>query len=77
MKKRSDSEPVYNGKYLKTEIKFYEGLINTNFHGGKVPQEGYQWICLSIILIDSIFSTIEKTQVIKTKAFKQPKVLSN
>ena len=52
MKRGFDSEPVYNGKYVKTEIKYYEGLINTNFHGGKVPQEGYQCICLSIILID-------------------------
>ena len=45
-----DSEPVYNGKYLKTKIKSYEGKINTSFHGDKIPKEGSQCIYLSIIL---------------------------
>ena len=52
-----DSEPVYNGKYLKTKIKSYEGKINTNFHTDKIPKEGPQCICLSIILIRSVFRT--------------------
>ena len=39
-KKIFDSEPVYNEKYLKTKIKYYEGKINTNFHNGKIPNEG-------------------------------------
>ena len=29
MKKGFGSEPVYNEKYLKTEMKFFEGRINT------------------------------------------------
>ena len=29
-------------KYLKTKIKSYEGDINTNFHGDKIPKEGSQ-----------------------------------
>ena len=60
LKRGFDSEPAYNGKHVKTEIEYYEGLINTNFHGGKVPQEGYQCICLSVILIDSVFATGKK-----------------
>ena len=52
-----DSEPVYNEKHLKTEIKFYEGKINTNFYGDNVPKKGCQCIFLSIILIDSVFGT--------------------
>ena len=56
-KKEFDSEPVYNEKYLKTIIKSYNGKINTNFHNNKIPKEGYQFICLSVILIDSIFRT--------------------
>ena len=45
-------------KHLKTKIKFYEGKINTNFHEDKVPKEGSRYICLSVILIDSVFRTI-------------------
>ena len=31
--------------------------INTNFHNNKIPKEGFQFICLSVILIDSLFRT--------------------
>ena len=36
-----NSEPVYgdNDKYMKTKIKIYDGNINTNFQGKKVPKE--------------------------------------
>ena len=34
-----DSELVYNEKYIKTKLKFYEGKINTTVHGDKVPKE--------------------------------------
>ena len=54
MKKGFDSEPIYNEKYIKTKIKFYEGKINTNFHGDKVIKEGSQCICLLAILIHSV-----------------------
>ena len=57
IKKGLDSEPVYNEKYLKTGIPFYEGKINTNFHGNKVPEESSQCICLSVILVHSVFRT--------------------
>ena len=48
---------VYNGKYLKAKIKSYNGKINANFHDNKIPKEGSQFICLSVILIDSVFRT--------------------
>ena len=57
IKKEFDSEPVFNEKYLKAKIKAYNGKINTNFHNNKMPKEGSQFICLSVILIDSIFRT--------------------
>ena len=50
-----DREPVYNEKYLKAKIKSYIGKVNTNFHNNKIPEEGFQFICLSVILIDSVF----------------------
>ena len=57
IKNEFDSEPVYNKKYLKTDIKSYYGKINTNFYYNKISKEGSQYICLSVILIDSVFKT--------------------
>ena len=52
MKKEFDSKPVNNEKYLKTKIKSYNGKINTKFYNNKIPKEGSQGNCLSVILID-------------------------
>ena len=55
--KEFDSDPVYNKKYLKAKIKSYNGKLNTTFHNNKIPKEGSQCICLSVMLIDSVFRT--------------------
>ena len=55
IKKEFDSKPVYNEKYIKTKIKSYNGKINTNFHNNKLPKEHSQCVCLSVILIDSVY----------------------
>ena len=55
LKKEFDSKPINNEKYLKTKIKSYNGKINTSFHNNKIPKEGPQFICLSVMLLDSIF----------------------
>ena len=55
IKKQFDSKPVYNDKYIKTKIKSYNGKINTNFHNNNIPKEGSQCICLSLILIESVY----------------------
>ena len=34
------------------------GKINTNFHNSKISKEGTQCICLSVILIDSVFREV-------------------
>ena len=31
LKKGFDSEPLYNDKYIKTKIKFYNNRVYTNF----------------------------------------------
>ena len=54
-KKGFDCKPVYNEKYLKTEIKSYEGKISTKFHDDGIPKESSHCICLSVIMIDSVF----------------------
>ena len=63
IKKGFDSEPVYNDKYLRTKIKFYEGETSTNFHGHKIPKEGTQYICLSVTL--TLFLEQVKTIILK------------
>ena len=55
LKKEFAKEPVYNEKCLKAKIKSYNWKIKTNFYNNKIPKEGSQFICLSIILIDSVF----------------------
>ena len=57
LKKEFDSEPVYSEKCLKAIVKSYNRKIDTNFHNNKIPKEGSQFICLSVILIDSVFRT--------------------
>ena len=55
IKETFDSEPAYNEKYVKTKIKSDNEKIYTNFHNNKIPTEGSQCICLSVILIDSFY----------------------
>ena len=38
-------------------MKSYNGKINTNFHNNEIPKEDSQRICLSVILINSVFRT--------------------
>ena len=54
IKKKFDSEPVYNEKHLKAKIKSCKGKVNINFHNNKIPKEDSEFTCLSVILIDSI-----------------------
>ena len=42
-------------KISKLKKKPYEGKIKFHFHGDRIPKEGSHHICLSIILIDSVF----------------------
>ena len=78
LKKEFDSEPVYNKKYLKAKIKPYNEKINTNFHNNKIPKEDSKFICLSVILIGSVFRAsknyypkmlLEECMLLKKKRF--------
>ena len=55
IKKGFDSVPVYNDKYLKTKIESSEEKINTKLHNNRMSKEGFQCICQSVALIDSVF----------------------
>ena len=50
--KEFNRKPAKNEKYLK--LKSYNGKINTNFPHRKIPKKGSQYICLLVILIDSV-----------------------
>ena len=57
IKNEFDSEPVYNEKYLKAKTKSYNGRIHAKFYNNKITKEGFQFICLSVILMYSVFRT--------------------
>ena len=46
-KKKLETEPVCNEKYLKTEMKFDNGKLNTNFQANEISREWSQCICLA------------------------------
>ena len=66
IKKKCHSKPVYNEKYLKAKTDSYNTKLNTNFHNNKIAKEGSQFICLSVILIDSF---LEQVKIIILKCF--------
>ena len=55
--KEFDSNPVYNEKYIKAKTKFYNKKTNTNFRGNQIeiPNESLECVCLSVILLDSVY----------------------
>ena len=57
MKRWSGSETVYNEKYFESKIRFYDRKINTNFHDHGAPKDNFHCVCLSMVLIDSVFKT--------------------
>ena len=56
-KKKFDSEPVYNEKYLKAKIKPYKEKSTQIFIIIKYQKKIEDLIRLSVILIDSVFRT--------------------
>ena len=46
---RFHSQPIYDGKYVKTKIKTFSGMINTVFSDSEIPKERNHYICISAI----------------------------
>ena len=55
------SMPVYDEKYIKTKIKEFNGVVNTNFWGDKLPKEGMHYTCMACISIDSVMKMEKRT----------------
>ena len=45
-------------------MKFYEGKFITNFYHDKMPKKVSHYICLSVVLIGSVFQIV-KTIILK------------
>ena len=62
MKIKFNSEPVYgdNDKFKKWKRKIYDGNINTNFQGKKVPKGNASYKFLSLLMLDSIVKVKKK-----------------
>ena len=45
---------VYYEKYIKVKVKEFNGLVNTKFLSGKIPNEGVHHTCTACISIDLI-----------------------
>ena len=48
------SEPIYDDKYIKTNVKTFSCMINTLFSGNEIPKEKIHYVCIAAICIDSV-----------------------
>ena len=57
-----NSEPVYgdDDKCIKTRIKMYGSIVNTNIQGKKLPEENASYKCLLLIMLDSVIRVNKK-----------------
>ena len=58
------SYPAYDEKYIKAKVKEFNGVVNTDILGNKVPKEGMHHTCIVCIIIDSVMN-------IDTKSYPQ------
>ena len=55
------SEPIYEKKYLKPNVREFDGVIKTNFLGNDMPKENMHYICIACITIDSVMKIDKKS----------------
>ena len=70
---------VYDEKYIKAKVHEFNGVINTNFCGYKIPREGVHHTCIASISIDSVTKIDKKNYQVypeeckyKIKKIKMP-----
>ena len=51
--------PVYYEKYIKANVKEFNGVVNKNFQDHEVPKEDVHYTCIACTSIDSVMK-IEK-----------------
>ena len=50
---RIHSQPIYDDKYIKANVKTFSSMINTLFSGNEIPKERNHYICITGVFIDS------------------------
>ena len=57
---RIHSQPIFDGKYIKTKVKTFSSMINTLFSDNKIPKERNRYICIAVICMDSVLKVDKK-----------------
>ena len=57
---RFHSQPVYDEKYIKTEVKRFSGMINKIVSDNEIPKERNHYICIAAICFDSLLKVGKK-----------------
>ena len=52
--------PVYNEKYMKANVREFDGVMTTNFLRDEVPKENEHYACFACITIDSVMRMEKK-----------------
>ena len=52
--------PVYNEKYIKANVREFDGVMTTNFLREEVPKENEHYACVACITIDSVMRMEKK-----------------
>ena len=48
-----DSQPIYEGNYIKTKVKTFENVVTTVFSNDEIPKKT-KHSCIATIFIDSV-----------------------
>ena len=54
------SEPVYEYKYLKANVREFDGVIKINFLNNDMPKENMYYSCIACVTIDSVMNVNKK-----------------
>ena len=45
---------MYHNKYIKTNVKSFDGKASTNLNDNHIPDEGKHCVFLSVIILDAV-----------------------
>ena len=54
------SKPAHDQKYLKANVREFDGIIKTDFLGNKIPKENKHYTCIACITIESVMRMDKK-----------------
>ena len=55
--KKIHGKPTYGNKYIKTDVRSFNGTIHTTFWGNEIPNKGIHYTCL---VVDSVMNINNK-----------------